>query len=312
MRSAYAGQAQSHPAPAPSTIVEVRPIPYTFAMTNASETDAAVTKALPVPIPVRKTLTARAILLGDRIDTAGLERSDMLSSAPLAFRMGQDGYGAIFRYGVVVMVGLSPVEEDEFLRGLKPRVAGAYAGTEDESAQIEVAADRDDHVPPGGKISLKSLSPDRLLVVADALAKSMALGRDEREVAKVLDLIEPLARTLATTGKTPARRRDILKLIGQSLHVQHRMSGRVAVEEKPDVLWDRADLERLYARLEDEYELKERAQGLTRKIDVIRETAQALTDLIDTERSLRLEAAVVLLIVLEVVLTIFQIVNGRH
>ena len=27
--------------------------------------------------------------------------------------------------------------------------------------------------------------------------------------------------------------------------------------EKPDVLWDRPDLERLYARLENEYELKE-------------------------------------------------------
>ena len=30
--------------------------------------------------------------------------------------------------------------------------------------------------------------------------------------------------------------------------VQHRVSSHVAVEEKPDVLWDRPDLERLYAR----------------------------------------------------------------
>ena len=37
--------------------------------------------------------------------------------------------------------------------------------------------------------------------------------------------------------------------IGQALLAQHRVSGRVAVEEKPDVLWDRPDLERLYARL---------------------------------------------------------------
>ena len=66
----------------------------------------------------------------------------------------------------------------------------------------------------------------------------------------------------------------MLRLIGQALLVQHRVSGRVAVEEKPDVLWDRSDLERLYARLEDEYEFPERAGVLKRKLDVIVETAQ--------------------------------------
>ena len=38
-------------------------------------------------------LTARALLLGDRLDVAGLERSDVLSTTPLAFRAGQDGFG---------------------------------------------------------------------------------------------------------------------------------------------------------------------------------------------------------------------------
>lgn len=269
--------------------------------------DTPVTPQADLP---RLHRTARAILLGDRIDTSGLERSDMLSSAPLAFRHGPEGYVAIFRYGIVVLIGLSPLEEDEFLRALKPRIYNPYAALEDESAVIEVTPDKDDHIPPGGRIGLKSLAPERLLVVADTLSKSMALAREEREVARVLDRIEPMALSLAETGRTRGRRREMLRLIGQSLHVQHRMSGRVAVEEKSDVLWDRPDLERLYARLEDEYELRERAAGLTRKIEVIRETAQALTDLIDTERSLRLEIAIVALIVIEVLFAVWQFVQG--
>ena len=55
------------------------------------------------------------------------------------------------------------------------------------------------------------------------------------------------------------------------------------MEEKPDVLWERPDLERLFTRLEDEYELKERADVLNRKLTVISNTAQALADIIDTE-----------------------------
>ena len=57
--------------------------------------------------------------------------------------------------------------------------------------------DRDDQVTTGGPISVKDLTPPRLLVVADVLAKNVALVRDEREVNKVLELIEPFATRLA-------------------------------------------------------------------------------------------------------------------
>ena len=103
----------------------------------------------------------------------------------------------------------------------------------------------------------------------------------------------------------------MLRHIGNALLVQHRVSGRVAVEEKPDVLWDRPDLGRLYARLEDEYELKERADAINRKLAVVAETAKALTDLIDTQRSIRLEVVIVLLIVSEILLTLYQLWAGR-
>jgi len=94
--------------------------------------------------------------------------------------------------------------------------------------------------------------------------------------------------------------------------VQQRVSGRVAVAEKPDVLWEKPELERLYARLEDEYELKERVDALERKLTVIAETANALTDIIDTRRALRLELAIVLLIVFEIAIAIYQIVAAKH
>ena len=77
--------------------------------------------------------------------------------------------------------------------------------------------------------------------------------------------------------------------------------------EKPDVLWERPQLERLYARLEDEYELKERADVLTRKLTVISDTAKALADIIDTERSLRLELIIVILILFEILIAAYQI-----
>src|SRR5580698_369230 len=252
-------------------------------------------------------LTARALIIGERIETAGLERPDMISALPLAFRVGAGGMVALFRFGVAVLVGLSPLEEEDVLAKLKQRSTGARARVDDETAILEIAPEFDDLAPPGGPIQMKNLSPQRFLVVADALAKTVALGRDEREVNAVFDVIEPFAATLARSGRPPFRRRAMLRLIGQALLAQHRVSGRVAVEEKPDVLWDRPDLERLYTRLVDEYELSERADVLKRKLEVIGDTAQALTDIIDADRATRLEAAIVVLIVLELIAAIVRI-----
>lgn len=255
--------------------------------------------------PSARRVTARALLLGERIDTAGLERSDVIATTPLTFRIGE-GSATLFRYGVAVLIGLTPIQEDEILRGIRPRVVSPFT-VDDEAAMIEINLDKDDHVAPGGPIAVRDLSPPRLLVIADALAKNIALGRDEREVSRVFEVIEPLAAELARSGRSPASRRQMLRTIGQALLVHHRMSGRVEVEDKPDVLWDHPELERLYARLVEEYELKDRAAAVARKLRVIGDTTRALTDIIDTERSVRLEATIVLLIVVEVLVTFYEL-----
>ena len=177
---------------------------------------------------------------------------------------------------------------------------------EKNSAQVEIAPDKDEQITLAGTISLKALLPEHVLIIADAIATNLILAHDERDVSAVFDVIEPLARELAEHGRTPGGRRAILKHIGNALLVQQRMSGLVAVTEKPDILWERPDLERFYARLEDEYELKERADLLTRKLTVISDTGQALADIINTERSLRLERIIIALILLEVIFTVYQ------
>src|SRR6202165_3397994 len=220
--------------------------------------------------PAAPQLTAHALLIGDRINTAGFE-GQVLSSAPLAVRVGSSGLAVVFRYGVVVLIGLSAEEEADFLEKLRARTYGKITPPEEEWAKIQVAKEAEEPIPVGGPILVRELSLERLLVVSDALAKSVVLGRDEREVTNVFDTIEPFARELANFGKTSRNRTDLLKLLGNALLVQHRVSGRVAVGEKPDVLWDRPDLERLYARLEDEYELSERGGTLNRKLGVVGE-----------------------------------------
>lgn len=269
-----------------------------------------MTKPEPVAIDMGTRLSAHALHVGDRINTMGFE-GEALSAVPLAIRVGKTGIAVLFRYGVAVLIGLSSEDERVFLEKLTPRIGGQFARFEEETAIVTLSDEKEDQVQAGGPVQLRDMSPERLLVIADVLAKSVVLARDERDVAKVFEIIEPFAKELADHGHTRRDRKGVLQLIGNALLVQHRVSGRVAIGEKPDALWDRPDLERLYARLEDEYELKERVDTLNRKLAVVAETANTLADIIDTRRSLRLELIIVVLIAIEIVVTFYQIFAAK-
>jgi uncharacterized Rmd1/YagE family protein len=257
-------------------------------------------------------ITVHALQIGDRINTAGFE-GEVVSGTPLAVRVGQSAFAVVFRYGAVVFLGLTADQESEFLERLHSRCSGKISPYEEEWAKVQIAREGGEPIPVGGPVLVRDMSLPRLLVVADALAKSVVLAHDEKEVANVFDTIEPFARELANSGQTSKSRTDLLKLLGNSLLVQQHVAGRVAVDEKPDALWDRPDLERLYARLEDEYELSERVEILNRKLEVISDTATTLADILEAKRSLRLELIVIFLIAFEIIVTAYEIFSrGGH
>jgi hypothetical protein len=101
-------------------------------------------------------LAARILLLGERLDTAGLERSDVISTAPLAFRVGDAGYAVLFRYGAAVLIGLTPVAEDEVVRGLRPRISGPFPGRRRQSRSPPTATTRS---PPAGRSRCATSTP---------------------------------------------------------------------------------------------------------------------------------------------------------
>ena len=173
---------------------------------------------------------------------------------------------------------------------------------EEERLGIEIRPDHEEGFATNGALQLRELTPAHVLVLADVLAKSVALARYEREIASVFDTIEPAAAALAFGGRIPRDRKAMLQLIGSALLAQHRVSGRIAFAEKPEILWERPELERFYARLEDEFEIVERGTLLNGKMTVLASVAETFTDMMDTARSARLELLIVILIVAELII----------
>jgi required for meiotic nuclear division protein 1 len=249
-------------------------------------------------------LCVRALLLGERIDTRGLEREDAVATNPLTLRVGRSGLAFLFRYGVAVLAGASATEENQLVRSLGLRIREVAESPESDQAQILIRPGSDDQVDPSGAIVLKAATPERLQIVANVLSKSLILSHYETRLADVFDQIEPLAARLQREGRSGVQAKKLLQLIGGVLLTQQRMVGRVELGEKPDVLWDHPELERLYARLEDEYELSERGRAIERKLALVDKTVGTLLDLAQDQRSIRLEWYIIGLIIVEILLSI--------
>ncbi|CAA7623780.1 RMD1 family protein [Magnetospirillum sp. UT-4] len=258
----------------------------------------------------RRSIMVRAFLLGERLDTRGYEQKQALATTPLTLRMGRKGYAVLLRYGVTVLFDISAEEEAHFLADLARLLTDPLPQPLREEAHIDIIPGSNEHVDPDGTIVLSELSPERMQIVADVLAKDLMLEFFEVRAGNVFDRVEPLAARLKNRGQRDFRIKDLLSQIGDVLLTQHRMVGRAEVLEKPEALWNVPELEGLFGRLEREYEIRERSRALDHKLEVIGNTAETLLDLVHTSRSLRVEWYIVLLIVFEILLTLSEKVFG--
>lgn len=264
-----------------------------------------------LPNAKKQELSARAMFVGERIDLRALGGVQRIGGAPVQVTVRGGGSAVLFRYGVVVLFDVQPLEEDEFLRQLQPRVHGATAERELEHVTLRIEGDGKEALE-GNVVLVKDFSAERLEIVADVLSKSVILARYEMTVAQTFDRIEPFAAHLEREGVGSAAARELLAHLGSALLIEQQMVGRVQVDDTPELLWDRPDLERLFARLRDEFEIMERFTALNRKLELISRTAQTVLQLLQARRSLRVEWYIVALIVFEIGLTLYQMATGQH
>ena len=254
----------------------------------------------------REALNAKALFLGKEINLAPLEQKEHLATLPLIINAGMQGCAVPFRYGAVVLFGLDEVEEATFLTQLSPLVIDAFNFPETETASIHLSSAGSERVKDG-RILLHEFDLERLQIVADILAKSVVLSHYEANLATVFDRIEPFAASLQHENFSNRQGRELLKQLGSTLLVQHKIVGRVEIVDKPELLWESSALEHLYRRLEDEYEIRERHLALERKLQLVSSTAETVLELMQHRSSSRVEWYIVILIVVEILLSLYDL-----
>lgn len=255
----------------------------------------------------RDGFRAQALFLGKKINLQKLEDYVGLATMPLIVTVGENGCAVLLSYGAAVLFNLEPGEKVAFLSKLSSQVNDSFTKPETEEVEVHLNVGESERVKEG-KIFLHEFSVERLQIVADILAKSVVLSHYETSLANVFDQIEPFAASLQSDNRSKRKSRELLRQLGATLLVQHKIVGRVEIIDKPELLWESPQLENLYLRLEDEYEIRERHNALERKLELITQTAQIVLEFMQHSSSERVEWYVVILIVVEILLSLYDIV----
>jgi uncharacterized Rmd1/YagE family protein len=248
----------------------------------------------------------RAFFLGTRIDVLEYEKSSFVSKNPLTLKIGEHGHAVVLKFGVVVLMQLDKNEEIKIIHDLSKFVHNGFRSPEWEEADVLIKPDAPERIDANGSILIREASSERLQIVSLILAKSSVLAHYEKQVTEVFTRIEKLAENL-TLGHIPSKDKDLLREIGNVLSIQAWTVGRVEVTEKPELTWDNPELDRLYERLAYEYELRDRDLALNRKLELISNTAETFLELLHSRQSIRVEWYIVVLILIEVALIIYEI-----
>ena len=216
-----------------------------------------------------------------------------------------EGGGVVFVYpfGAVVFMDLAPKVRANALR----RLAAVRPGlTQSQVLNEELAVRKSDGARTDvedGVLVVDSLPLARASVVALSVAQSAAMDYYERIVDQMFVATDKLGDELERRGTMPMRTRHLVKYVGATLGTRNEVLSILHLLDMPDAAWDDPVAERIYQKLRAEFALVDRYQALEHKLHSVQDTLQVITDVARDRRLLLLEAAIVVLIVLEIVLS---------
>jgi uncharacterized Rmd1/YagE family protein len=219
---------------------------------------------------------------------------------------GGHGEAFIFPFGAVVFQDMSTDDRQQELARLQrarpgltvtPGGGEEFLVREDEGARADVS---------DGVLTLDQLTAGRASVVALTIAQSAAMEYYERAVEQMFEQTNLRVDRLEARGTVALRTRPLHQFIGAAVGTRSEVLSILHLLDKPDEAWDDPDMDRIYDELRAEFDLTDRYQALEMKLRGVQDALEIILDVARDRRLVSLELVIVLLIVMEIVLSLWH------
>ncbi len=148
------------------------------------------------------------------------------------------------------------------------------------------------------------------LAISYALAQSMKLVVFEEKVEQTIKRTEHIPISLANSGRITLSGKQIAQKMGQLFLERSSINLHSDILDTPDFFWDNPELEPLYHMTAKHQDIKQRVEILNKRLNLIHELFEMLSDVFNNRHSSILEIIIIILISIEIILTIaFKIVK---
>jgi len=145
-------------------------------------------------------------------------------------------------------------------------------------------------------------------LISTVLAKSVALEKIEEQLGKIQDNLETLIERLEK-GKLRIGNKELASTTAKIVRHEYNTLAYIMILDKPDITWTNSMASEFYDKMLEFFELNDRYKILKSKTDILYHIMDGFSSISHSIRGLFVEWIIVILIVIEVVITILQIIG---
>lgn len=214
----------------------------------------------------------------------------------------------VFSFGSIVFINSSQHHIEVFmhyLKGIKPDIdIRRYDRFQDDymlhSAEGEEIEFTDQYVQIP---NMELFHPELVSIV---IAKSVALERIEEQLSKILDDLESKIDNLEK-GQLNVGNKELARTTSRIVRHEYNTIAYIMILDKPDITWINSDAGDFYDHMSEFFELSDRYEIIKSKTEILKSIIDGLATISHSIRGLFVEWVIVILIVVEVLLMLFDL-----
>ena len=214
----------------------------------------------------------------------------------------------VFHFGSIVFINFQHheiMDVVKYVLKLEPQISITDAFAFVDDYRLEVKPDQPTAI--NNDYMLANIKSDyHFEIVATILAKSVSLEKNEIGVESLLDRIESVVNDL-NRGRLGVSDEELAKMLARILSYKLNTISYIMLLDNPDITWNNVGAATLYDKLSSLFELNDRYEKIRQKIEILEDITEAFSGLAHAKRGTRLEWAVIILILIEIVLSLYEI-----
>lgn len=220
------------------------------------------------------------------------------SADELFYKLEQDLYVYVFKYGVICFLNYDAIKVAEFFKLMTQYTKTPFENKLHEEFIIETDSKQNSF--GYNKIEIINSDSETLRLIMLNVSHSVALDFYSDQSDILLEETNHQIQYLENDGKLNISGKNLRKYIGRTLNLKNKISQNLYIFDSPPETWEDEHLNKIDIGLKKTFDLQIRYRNIHEDLQIVKENLELFKDLMQYKKSNLLEWIVILLILIEV------------